>query len=86
MKIDKKVPISSQTMSNFYTARNGMVKTDQGIPSIKTYQEDTTVNVRGKLKNLEREILEVSQVLNFHKKEVDLLKLEKDTLQQVLTK
>ena len=94
MKIEKSIPNGNNTMSRFYSARKEHVNTEVKIPNIKSLsgtesvalRNETTVNVKGKLKSLEQEILEVHQVLNFHKKEVELLRIEKDTLQQVLNK
>ena len=94
MKIERSFPAANNTMSRFYSSRKDHANTEVRIPNIKSlanaestgWKNDTTVNVKGKLKSLEQEILEVHQVLNFHKKEVDLLRIEKDTLQQVLNK
>lgn len=94
MKIEKSLPSANNTMSRFYSARREHGNTEIKIPNIKTlssvesagFNTDTTVNVKGKLMSLEHEILEVYQVLNLHKKEVELLRMKKETLQQVLNK
>lgn len=87
MKIKREFPDGNNTMTRFYNSRRSTGRIERTIPNIKSnMSENTTVNVRGKLKSLENEILEVTQVLNFHKKEVDLLRTEKETLQHVLNK
>lgn len=66
MKIDKSMTLGRKTLPKFYSSRqeNGA----NTIPDIRTtHSENSTVNVRGKMTQLEREILEVSQVLNYHK-------------------
>ena len=40
--------------------------------------------MKGKLKNLETEIQEVGKVLSYHRKEVDMLKLRKQTVEEAL--
>jgi len=42
-------------------------------------------SLKGKLMNLESTIKEVVDELNFHKKELQVLKSEKDTLESVLS-
>ena len=42
-------------------------------------------SLKGKLQGLEEHIRSVTEELNFHKKEVQTLKTEKDTLEKMLT-
>lgn len=87
MKVDKRYIKPNRTMSRFHDNRKSQENIGTIIPNIKTLALDNTnANVRGKLKQLEAEILEINQVLNYHKKEVDILRHEKETLQQVLNK
>lgn len=44
-----------------------------------------TSHLRGKITNLEDMIRSLAEELNYHKKEVQTLRAEKDTLEQVLT-
>lgn len=57
MRIDRSLPMANNTMSKFYNSKNNGLP-DSGIPNIRTaLTENTTVNVRGKLKQLENEII-----------------------------
>lgn len=51
----------------------------------ETYDANT-VNIPGKLNVLEREMHEVLETLDYHRKEVDMLKLRKQTVEEVLIK
>jgi hypothetical protein len=88
MMVQKKYLNANRTVRHFQNGKKSYDGTASTIPDIKTVfsGENSNANVRGKLKQLESEILEVNQVLNFHKKEIEILKLEKETLQQVLNK
>jgi hypothetical protein len=89
MMVQKKYLNANRTVRHFQNSKKSYDGTaTTTIPDIKTVfsGESSNANVRGKLKQLESEILEVNQVLNFHKKEIEILKLEKETLQQVLNK
>jgi len=44
-----------------------------------------TSNLKGKLQSLEELIKTLAEELNYHKKEVQLLRSEKETLESVLT-
>ena len=50
-----------------------------------TSQQQTTANLKGKLAALEDIVSALNQDLNLHKKEVAILKSEKETLESVLT-
>lgn len=74
MKVNKSVTRVSNTLPRFYSSMRDSASNGRGIPDIKTMTaenvggfDNSTVNVRGKLNKLETEILEVNQVLNFHK-------------------
>lgn len=57
MRIDRSLPMANNTMGKFYNSKN-IGLPDAGIPNIRTVlTENTTVNVRGKLKQLENEII-----------------------------
>mmetsp|Transcript_29893 Transcript_29893/g.26443 ORF Transcript_29893/g.26443 Transcript_29893/m.26443 type:complete len:164 (+) Transcript_29893:27-518(+) len=47
--------------------------------------QQTTANLKGKLTVLQEMINQLNEELNFHKKEVSILKSEKETLESVLT-
>ena len=47
--------------------------------------QQTTANLKGKLGALQEMINSLNEELNFHKKEVSILKSEKETLESVLT-
>ena len=61
-------------MSRFYSTGRAH-EAVEGLVNLKTtsirdnteVEVHSTVNVKGKLKSLEQEILEVNQVMNFHK-------------------
>ena len=46
---------------------------------------DNTAHLKGKLNNLNDTILSLTEALNTHKKEVQILRSEKETLESVLT-
>jgi hypothetical protein len=46
---------------------------------------NNTANLKGKLQALEEMILQLADELQYHKKEVQVLRSEKETLESVLT-
>ena len=48
-------------------------------------QADNTANVKGKLSNLNETLRQLIENLSVHKKEVQILRSEKETLESVLT-
>ena len=46
---------------------------------------DNTAHLKGKLSNLNETIRQLQEQLNTHKKEVQILRSEKETLESVLT-
>ena len=46
---------------------------------------DNTAHLKGKLSNLNETIRQLQEYLNTHKKEVHILRSEKETLESVLT-
>mmetsp|Transcript_12717 Transcript_12717/g.17130 ORF Transcript_12717/g.17130 Transcript_12717/m.17130 type:complete len:110 (-) Transcript_12717:235-564(-) len=53
--------------------------------SATTSTMGNTSNLKGKLTSLEDMIKQLAEELNFHKREVQVLRSEKDTLESVLT-
>ena len=47
--------------------------------------DDNTANLKGKLNNLNETVRQLTENLNVHKKEVQILRSEKETLESVLT-
>ena len=47
--------------------------------------EDNTSNLKGKLSNMNEITRQLTENLNVHKKEVQILRSEKETLESVLT-
>ena len=46
---------------------------------------DNTAHLKGKLSNLNETVRQLQEMLNTHKKEVQILRSEKETLESVLT-
>jgi hypothetical protein len=52
---------------------------------MSAFSNQNSANLKGKLVVLEQMINQLNEELNFHKKEVQILRSEKDTLESVLT-
>jgi len=59
-----------------------MSKADMGMTQAG---QDNTSHLKGKLANLRETVAQLSENLNIHKKEVQILRSEKETLDSVLT-
>ena len=57
----------------------------RGMDAGSTMGGDNTAHLKGKLSNLNETVRQLQELLNTHKKEVQILRSEKDTLEQVLT-
>ena len=60
---------------------NGFQQTQMGMDQAG----DNTANLKGKLGNLNETARQLTENLNVHKKEVQILRSEKETLESVLT-
>ena len=56
-----------------------------GMSVMENNQGDNTSNLKGKLANLQETTKQLTENLNVHKKEVQILRSEKETLESVLT-
>ena len=79
---------ANKTMSQFnHNRRMSQEQFEISVPNATSVvNENDTANIFGKLKHLGTEVWEVQQTINYQNKEIEILKIEKDTLKLVLEK